>query len=94
MAKYNEGEVWRLLHSTAVAAAAARAEGNTAEYERLQAIREILSRIYEGAGTLKDDLELEKLMQSPLQQIAQAGQGIAIAAGALLLLMFFSGQRR
>lgn len=89
MAKYNEAEVWRLLHSTAIAAAAAREAGNMEEFERLQAIREILSRIYEGAGTLKDDLELEKFLQSPLQQIAKAGQGIAMAAGGLLLLVLF-----
>lgn len=96
MAKYNEGELAMLIVRTGHAAAAARLEGNMEEFARLQTMREILSRIYEGAGTLKDDLELERLMQSPLQQIAKAGQGIAIAAGSVLLLylMFFGGPRR
>lgn len=93
MAKYSESELARLITRTSHAAAAARNAGNMEEFERLDAMLAILSRIYEGAGTLKDDLELEKLMQSPLQQIAKAGQGIAVAAGALLLLMFF-GRRR
>ncbi len=93
MAKYSESEVAKLLRETSHAAAAAREAGNTAEYERLRAMLDVLSRMYEGAGTLKDDLELEKMLQSPLQRIAQAGQGIAIAAGALIALSFF-GRRR
>lgn len=88
MARYSEKELARLLNTTSHEAAYAREAGDMEEYERLVALNELLFKVYRGAGTLKDDLEIEKQLRGPLQGIAQAGKWVAIAVGALILLPY------
>lgn len=83
-----------LMHAAAQAAAAARQRGDMEEYRRQKALVEALGRLYHGFGTTEDMLELEKLRESPLQQIARAGKWVAIGAGALLLLPYLTSLRR
>jgi hypothetical protein len=83
-----------LILAASRAAAAARGRGDWPEYEKQKALLESLNRLYRGFGTTEDALELERLQQSPLQQIAKAGKWVAIGAGALLLLPYLTSLRR
>lgn len=83
-----------LMDTAARAASAARMRGDMEEYRRQKDILEALSRLYRGFGTTEDMLELEKMRQGPLQQIANAGKWVAIGAGALLLLPYLTTLRR
>jgi hypothetical protein len=83
-----------LMQVASRAAAAARNRGDMAEYRRQKEILEALSRLYRGFGTTEDMLELEKMKQGPLQQIANAGKWVAIGAGALLLLPYLTKLRK
>lgn len=87
-------ELVPLMDAAARAASAARMRGDMEEYHRQKALLDLLSRLYRGFGTTEDMLELEKLQQSPLQQIAKAGKWVAIGAGALLLLPYLAKVRR
>jgi hypothetical protein len=91
---YGEGEVALLINRTSHEAAAARKAGDIATYEEKKALLEVLYRVYRGFGTALDDLEIERAIQSPLQQIAKAGKWVAIGAGALLLLPYLTKLRR
>ena len=83
-----------LILAASRAAAAARERGDMPEYYRQKVLLEALNRLYRGFGTTEDALELEKLQQSPMQQIAKAGKWVAIGAGALLLLPYLTRLRR
>lgn len=83
-----------LMHEAAVAAVAARQRGDMDEYKRQKDRLEMLSRLYRGFGSTEDMLELEKMRQGPLQQIAEAGKWVAIGAGALLLLPYLTQIQR
>lgn len=83
-----------LMHAAAEAASAARQRGDMEEYYRQKELVEALGRLYHGFGTTEDLLALEKLQQSPLQQIASAGKWVAIGAGALLLLPYLTKLRK
>lgn len=83
-----------LMRAASRAAAAARERGDWPEYERQKELLESLSALYRGFGTTEDALVLERLQQSPMQQIAKAGKWVAIGAGALLLLPYLMQLRK
>lgn len=94
MSRYNESELAKLINRTSHAAAAAREAGDLPEYQRLRALNEILFRVYRGAGTIKDDLEIAKHLKGPLQGIAAAGKWVAIGVLALVALPYLQRARR
>lgn len=82
-----------LMRELSHAAARAREAGDVELYEELRGRLESISRIYEGVGTLEDQLELEQARKGFLGQIGAVAEGTAklgtlvlVALGALVLL--------